>query len=188
MSSIVLSPQDVRELRDLFRKGGCSDEMSREDRRSLNLLEGEEIITAIAKGRGGIIGVFDRGNNCFADFTVNGLVRHQGPFSTIITNNRFIFIEPHFELRFEELTGYQSNAQLIKGRPKYTLNQGDIEYTFLASLTTGTGPVGTYFSILNQVGEDGRQAKENWNKAWAYLAAFNELLVTIGEVWKQQTN
>lgn len=190
MSSTVLSAQDVRELRDLFRKGGCSDAMSREDRRNLNLLEGEEIITVIAKGHGGVVGQINRGSNSFADFAVNDYVRLNGPFGTVLTNNRIIFVEPGIELRFEDLTRYKSERQLVKGRPKYTLEQGNTEYTFCASLTTGTGVAGTFASgfirMFMAMAEDNHKADQNWDRAIAYLDAFDEFLATIGKIWERQ--
>jgi len=183
MSSIVLSSQDVRELRDLFQKGGCSDELSRESRRNLNLLKGEEIIAVVAKGRGGITGAMTGGSNCFADFSVDGIRKYPGPFSTIITNCRFIFIEPNAEVRLEDLRAYSMNRDLMRGRPKYGLTLDDREITFLASMPIGTGAVGSWFNIMMASEND---QKQNFDKALAFLSACEELLRTIGAVWERQ--
>ena len=195
MAALVIPTKDVFDLRGLFRKGGCPTEVSREVARSMNFLKGEEIIAALPKGRGGMIGVFDRGNNSFADLSINGLIKHHGPFSTIITNNHLFFVEPAMVIAFEDLRAYELEGRVIQGRPKLTLGLDNREVTCLLSLTTGTGPVGSYFSLMNSMSdvfdssdETGRAARENSSKAFAFLEAVGELFATIGAIWERRSS
>lgn len=190
-TAIVFSPKDSGELKSLFRKAGCPVEYPRDMLRALNLKQGEEVISAIPKGRGGLFGAIDRGNNCFSDFSVNGVIRYQGLFSAVVTNNRLIMTEPNMEIAFESLKGFKFVSQLDEGRPKVTLNQEDREFSFLLALTIGTGSMGTAFRMANISyglfdSDQADKVDHNSTKAFAFIDAIDELLSTIADVWAQR--
>lgn len=186
VNSVVLTATEIIGIQQLFRSAGCRTDFDRAELRELNLRPKEEIVTYLPKPISGIFGL--NRSNGFLHLNINDKMIYKDPFSTLITNNRLIFIEPQNTINFENIEGYEFHSRLIDGPPQFKLTVSGNVITFKGSLTIRTGTLGSFFSIMGTVSDDPtmkRETEQNIDQALKFVDAFTELLQTLSDKWEK---